>query len=74
MTHKKPVYAGCGPLLNDRGETVHATREQAQRLADKQAARSDLRRVKGCAGFVFDAGHYYRINVGAKMSIKGDPA
>lgn len=65
---RKLVKAGCGPLLNDRGETVHATREQAQRLANKMAKKSDLRNVKGCAGFVFDAGDYYRINIGAKMT------
>lgn len=61
----KPFVSGLGYVLDHKGYPMKGTREKAQRVADKFARHAKPHGK--WSGTVFDAGDYFRINVGAKV-------
>jgi len=63
---RKPIATGSGTqyIQDANGFPKRYTREQAQRLADKDAAKS---RMTNARGFIFENAFHFRISIGGKV-------
>lgn len=71
-TARKPIKAGCDYLRDSSWQPIVATRESAQRRANRMAKKAKPEGFwRGC---VFDAGDYYRICIGGQPESPRDGA